>query len=532
MNFLRLTFALALVALIFPSLIVSETAREYLRLWSSVESWTIRLEQQPSLLIKPARHIHAKNVLTLDLSEKFQTLVGFGGAITEAATHTISKLPASMIDRIVSAYYGPDGHQYSLARLPINSCDFSLGSYSFDDTVDDFELKNFDRDVRHDNETIIPFIKRAIKASRNKLKFFASPWSPPAWMKSNNAMTGSNSPCLKEGEKYQQVWADYYVEWIKAYKKHGIEVFGVTVQNEPEFAAPWEACSFTPREEREFVESYLSPTLRAFNPDLQIIGYDHNKDHVEIWADELLKSEDFDSIGVHWYSGDAFDLLENVHQKYPKKTILATEACNCPGVRINAWDRGEKYAHDIIGDLNHWVTGWVDWNIALDHSGGPNHLGNVCDAHIIVRDDWTNSPSLHFQPSYYIVGHFARFLPPGSIRVAHNLKNRDGNQEIHTIGRDHGDLGAGSISPQQSANIASDNTNIEIFTAIVPASAKTVHNDNVRHESEVVIVLFNPSNEEENVKILMLDDQAVNVRVPAHSIHTLTGKASLFGSEE
>lgn len=208
-----------------------------------------------------------------------------------------------------------------------------------------------------------------------------------------------------------------------------------------------------------------------------------------------------------------------MHEKFPNHPIAATEGCNCPNVRINAWDRAEKYAHDIIGDLNHWVTEWIDWNIVLDHRGGPNHLGNLCDAHILVRDDW-EEPGLHFQPSYYVMGHFARFLPRGSIRVKHQLTNPHGNRHIHHIGKDHGDLGAASLSPPQSANIASDNTNIEVFTAITPGSKS--------NDESVVIVLFNPSSDDETVKIICADDQAALIRVPAHSIHTIVGAKELF----
>lgn len=278
---------------------------QYLNIWSSVELWTSRLEQQPSIPLKSDRRVHADNVLELDLSTEYQTLNGFGGAITEAAATTIDKLPAHLVDRVIDAYYGPNGIKYSLARMHINSCDFSLGSYSFDDTEDDFDLSHFDTDVKHDNQSIIPFAKRALKASGGRLEFVASPWSPPAWMKQNNQMKGSSDTCLKPSDKYHQAWADYYVAWISAYAKHGIPINTITVQNEPEFAAPWEACKQTPKEQREFVEKFLSPTLHKKYPDIDIYGYDHNKDHVEKWADEIFSTsqskEDFAGIAVHWY---------------------------------------------------------------------------------------------------------------------------------------------------------------------------------------------------------------------------------------
>ena len=516
-------------------------AQHYARVWSSVELWTSRLEQQPSLLFKSA-HAHgrgADNRLSIDLSTRYQRLLGFGGAITESSTSVLSRLSPQLQEQVVQAYYDREtGHGYTLARVAINSCDFSSGNYCFDTVSDDFSLQHFDDRLTRDTETVIPFIQRALKASVPRasassssssssnpaapaLRLFASPWSPPAWMKGNNAMTGSSSPCLKPDRRYHQAWADYFVRWLSGYSSYGIHFFAVTVQNEPEFAAPWEACAYTASEQRDFIVDFLHPTLRRHDVsrDVRILQYDHNKDHAAAWAEVMFNDAKAAAAvwgtAVHWYSGDSFDALDAVHELSPEHSVLATEACNCPGVQLNSWARAEKYAHDIIGDLNHWAVGWTDWNIALDAQGGPNHLGNLCDAQIIVRTDWSQ-PGLHFQPTYYVFGHFSRFLRPGAVRVAHSLSSRHPKRAVTQIGETAKDAGAASVSAPQSANIASDNANIEVTSWLDEA------------QQQLVIVLFNPSDEDEQLTIEAKHDLSVVISLPAHSLHTLLADAALF----
>ena len=221
-------------------------------------------------------------------------------------------------------------------------------------------------------------------------------------------------------------------------------------------------------------------------------------------------------LAVHWYSGDSFDLLERTHELSPHHHLLASEACNCPGTRLNDWGRAEKYAHDIIGDLNHWVEGWVDWNIVLDEKGGPNHLGNLCDAPILVRTDY-NPPAIHYQNLYYVMGHFSRFLSPGAVRIRHKLTSLHPHTHIHRVGGEATqDAGASGMSAPQSANIASENTNVEVTTWLV------------EEEGKVVIILFNPSDKEEVVNIEGKGEQGVQITVPTHSLHTLVGDSDLF----
>ena len=475
------------------------------------------------------------NTLTVSPDETFQTIIGFGGAITEASLYTLSKMPPRLTEQVLRAYFAPSGNRYTLARVPINSCDFSLGSYNFDESWDDFALDKFDDKLTRDNESgIVRFVQNAVEYSDGRLKLFGSPWSPPAWMKLNGQMTGSSSPCLKADKRYHTAWAKYYVKWLQAYERYGVDFWGITVQNEPEFAAPWEACTYTPAEQAAFVANFLGPIAHDAYPDLKILGYDHNKDHVTKWADELFgnskSSKHLYGLGVHWYSGDEFDQLAKAHDSHPNKPILATEACHCPNVEFNSWSRAEKYAHDIIGDMNHHVVGWTDWNILLDNAGGPNHLGNMCDSPIIARLDH-NPPSLHYQPSYYFLAHFSRFVPPGSKRIKHQMTATSPPSSLQSSSGSSGqhDAGAASFSAPQNADRFSENPNLESVAFLVdPAAVEKAtgapplpspHGHTGKH---VVMIVLNRSDQQEKLSIQGANDQVAHVDLLPHSIHTFT----------
>jgi len=281
------------------------------------------------------------------------------------------------------------------------------------------------------------------------LNLFLTPWSPPAWMKGNNQMDGSSSPGLIQDPNIFSAWAKYFTKWVDAYASYGIQYWGLTIQNEPEFAAPWEACVYNPAQEGSFLKTYLGPELNKSHPELKIMIFDHNKGDAMNWADGIFGDSQAnpyaDGIAVHWYDGDHFDVLNSIHTKYPSKFILATEACNCPPSNDN-WGYGENYGHDIMGDLNNWAVGWTDWNIVLNQQGGPNHLGNYCDAPVMGN---TDSQTIHFQPQYYYMGHFSRFVPPNSVRINHAsvgdlesiaFKNPQGQIVVIALNRSGGDV--------------------------------------------------------------------------------------------
>ncbi|MDO6356054.1 glycoside hydrolase family 30 protein [Caloramator sp. CAR-1] len=344
--------------------------------------------------------------------ETYQTIEGFGGAFTEAAAYNFYKLGEENKNKILKAYFDKhEGNGYNLCRTHINSCDFSLGNYDYVEEYD-VELKSFN--IAREKKCVIPFIKKAMAFS-NDIKLFASPWSPPAWMKTNGEM--NNGGKLKE--EFKNVWALYYAKYIKAMKEEGIDIWGITVQNEPEATQVWDSCRYTAEEERDFVKYHLGPTLyKEGLKHINIIVWDHNRDLLYERAKVILSDKEASKyvwgVGFHWYSGDQFENLKKTHEEFPDKKLLFTEGCQEGGVKLGDWNVGERYGHNIIGDLNNYTVGWVDWNLLLDTQGGPNHVGNYCDAPIIVD---VEKDEIYFQSSYYYIGHFSRFIKRGAKRI-------------------------------------------------------------------------------------------------------------------
>lgn len=355
--------------------------------------------------------------LFIDTAVKFQEFLGFGGAFTEAASTTLDKMPADKRQDILQAYFSPDpkqGHGYTLCRTHINSCDFSLGNYAYAEVDGDVGLEHFS--IARDRQSLIPMIREAMNLTGGKLRLFASPWSPPAWMKTTGKMNYGG----KLRPECREAWANYYVRYIQEYAKEGIPIWGLTVQNEPEASQTWDSCLYTAEEERDFVRDHLGPTLEnAGLGDVKIIIWDHNRDRMferaKIVLDDPQASRYVWGVGFHWYCGDYFDNVQATHDAYPDKHLIFTEGCQEGGPHLNSWVMGERYARSIINDLNRWTVAWVDWNMVLDETGGPNHVGNLCSAPILAD---TQARDFKPQSSYYYIGHFSRFIRPGARRVA------------------------------------------------------------------------------------------------------------------
>ncbi len=376
-----------------------------------------RLTAHDPLTFEPLSQPDESNpTLMLDSSKTYQVIEGFGGALTDAAAETFYRLPEKSRDEILNAYFNPEsGIGYSLCRTQINSCDFSSASYAYDDVPGDAKLEHFS--VDHDRKFRIPFIKEALAASRNGFKLFASPWSPPAWMKTNNNMLhgGSLRP------EYRQAWADYFVRFIQEYKKAGIPIWGVTVQNEPMAVQTWESCIYSGSDERDFVRDYMGPTFqRAGLSKVNIIIWDHNRgimyQRAKSVYDDPGASKYVWGMGFHWYVGDHFNNVRIVHDAWPEKKLLFTEGtpASFNSASLTDWVWGETYARSMINDLNNWAVGWVDWNVVLDQRGGPNHAGNFCLAPIIGD---TATGGITYMNSYYYIGHFSKFVRPGARRI-------------------------------------------------------------------------------------------------------------------
>ena len=365
--------------------------------------------EQIDLLHLQCRNSYDTPTIKLNKYETRQEILGFGGSFTEAAASVYDKLDTEKKEEIIKAYFGEQGNGYSMARTHINSCDFSLGNYSYCDTPGDTELNYFS--ISRDKELLIPFVQDALDHAKTPIHILASPWSPPAWMKTNGQMNHGG----KIKDEYRTAWASYFCKYINAYEKEGIPIWGISVQNEPAAKQTWDSCIYTAEEERDFIRDYLGPALENSNLlDKKVIIWDHNRDIMVERARTVLNDPEAAKYvwgtGFHWYNGDHFDAVQQVHDEFPDKELIFTEGCQENGPHIGSWDLGERYATSIINDLNRWTVAWIDWNLILDENGGPNHVGNYCSAPIIVD---TNTQEILYQSSYYYLGHFSRFIKRG-----------------------------------------------------------------------------------------------------------------------
>lgn len=352
--------------------------------------------------------------------KKFQTFIGIGGAITDASAEVFAKLSEDKQEKLLEAYFSEEGINYSIIRTSIHSCDFSSGSFTYIEEGDK-SLESFS--IEHDRQYRLPMIKRAIEKAGDSVLFYASPWSPPAFMKSNKNML-QGGKLLPE---YYQVWADYYCKFIEAYENEGIPVWGVTIQNEPMATQRWESCIYTAEEERDFLKNYLGPTFeRNGYEDKNIVVWDHNRDLItnraNIIFDDPESAKYAWGIGFHWYetwtgSDPQFENLSRVNESYPDKKLLFTEGTNeaFDAEKYQYWPNAERYGESMINDFNRGTVGWTDWNILLNENGGPNHVGNFCFAPVHA-DNTTDE--LIYTPSYYYIGHFSKFIRPGAKRIS------------------------------------------------------------------------------------------------------------------
>ena len=390
--------------------------------------------------INPLLNTENQSYITLNQNITFQTITGFGGSFTESSAFLLNQLSKNNRDKIIEAYFGDSGAKYSLTRTHINSCDFSLGQYSYA-PEEDKELKNFS--IEEDKDDIIPMIKDAMKVSNEGFKIIASPWTAPPWMKDNKNWVGG-----KLLPEYYDTWALFFKKYLEAYNQEGIPIWGITVENEPlGNGNNWESMHFTPQEMTNFVQNYLGPLLETVgNLNVNILGYDQNREHLKEWVDTMfadsIAKNYFDGTAVHWYAStyEVFpDELQYAHKKAPNKYLIQTEACvdaEVPKWKDDAWywkkeatDWGYdwapedqkylhpkyvpvfRYARDIIGCLNNWVDGWIDWNMVLDKQGGPNWFKNWCVAPVLVDAE---NDEVYFTPLYYTLMHFSKFIRPNA----------------------------------------------------------------------------------------------------------------------
>ncbi|XP_014966769.3 lysosomal acid glucosylceramidase isoform X2 [Macaca fascicularis] len=294
-------------------------------------------------------------LLTLQPEQKFQKVKGFGGAMTDAAALNILALSPPAQNLLLKSYFSEEGIGYNIIRVPMASCDFSIRTYTYADTPDDFQLHNFSL-PEEDTKLKIPLIHRALQLAQHPVSLLASPWTSPTWLKTNGAVNGKGSLKGQPGDIYHQTWARYFVKFLDAYAEHKLQFWAVTAENEPSAGLlsgyPFQCLGFTPEHQRDFIARDLGPTLA-------------NSTHHNV---RLLMLDDQRLLLPHW-------------------------------AKVN---------------LLYHVVGWTDWNLALNPEGGPNWVRNFVDSPVIV--DITKD-TFYKQPMFYHLGHFSKFIPEGSQRV-------------------------------------------------------------------------------------------------------------------
>lgn len=356
----------------------------------------------------------AMHVLNIYPDVTYQTWKGFGGALTQASAYVFNQMDEKDKEELIEGYFGCSGNGYNLIRGHIDSCDFSVENYCAISDPDDTEFKKFS--LERDEREIIPMMLMAKEKSSEPIELLLSPWSPPAFMKTNNDRNHGG----KLKPEFRQMWADYICHYIKEYNNRGLIVKRITIQNEPMAVQTWDSCIYSSEEEKEFLKDYLYPAfIKNGLSDIKINIWDHNKEIMYERAKDIIDDETDKMVGgiaFHWYTGDHFEAVSLVRDTYPDKELIFTEGC----VEYSRFDAGElpnaqMYAHDIIGNINHGMNAFIDWNVLLDSKGGPNHVNNYCDAPMMYDVD---KKELKKKLSYYYIHHLSHYIKPGAKRVA------------------------------------------------------------------------------------------------------------------
>lgn len=381
---------------------------------------------------KLKQNSHLESIV-IDPKDEKQKIIGFGGAFTESSAYNLGRINTSQREKAIKAYFDPkEGLGYTIGRVSIHGCDFSLGSYlyinDYDDTLESF---NISRD-----QPIIDLIKDAEKYAGQNIEILGSPWTPPFWMKDNQ------SP-IRGGKllpKYYQTWADYFVKFIKAYEEKGISISWVSVQNEPAAVQRWDSCEYSAQDERDFVK-VLGPTLEKHNlEDKKILIWDHNRDIMVERASVVFDDPEANryawGTAFHWYENEQFQNVLKLHEKYPDKHLMFTEGCQEGGPHFGEYQVGERYGRNILNDLRNYNEGYIDWNLFLDETGGPNHVNNLCSAPVMIKI--FHEEIIHMI-SYYYIGHFSKFIRPNAVQLGSSgtnevmyvaFRNEDGSEVV------------------------------------------------------------------------------------------------------
>ena len=344
--------------------------------------------------------------ITLEEKAKDNGFLGFGAAITGSACYNLSLMNSGSRDELLRKIYAADGMGLSIGRLTIGSSDYSKDIYTYDDHENDLTLEHFS--IERDMEYIIPIIKEILEINPD-LKLFAAPWTPPAWMKTGNTYFGGYMI-----EKYLGCYAEYLIKYIKAYKENGINIYALTIQNEPDHsgAGKMPCCPFHPEMEAKLV-IMLKKRLAEENLETKIWMYDHGYnfwDRIKWQYDNFSELKNAsDEIAFHYYD-ETIDTAMPLFEAYPFLKWHITEGG--PRLFERYFDDWSKWGSIIIEGLNYNCSSFTGWNLMLDETGGPN-VGPFYCGGFVTRN--SQNGELSFSGQYAAYNHFSRFIKPGCL---------------------------------------------------------------------------------------------------------------------
>jgi glucosylceramidase len=368
--------------------------------------------------------------INIDTTKTYQTIDGFGFALTGGSASLINSLEETKKAALISELFASGGTNIGVSyiRISLGASDLSSSAFSYDDTAGDTELKNFSLDK--EKADLIPILKRII-AINPKIKIMASPWSAPAWMKDNNSFKGGS---LKA--EYYGIYAKYFVKYIQRMQEQGINIDAITPQNEPLNPDNNPSMLMVSADQSKFIKNNLGPEFQKAGIKTKIIVYDHNADHPE-FATAIYQDKDanpyIDGAAFHLYGG-TINALAPVHDRFPDKNIYFTEQATFAGGDFGG-DLAYHISNLIIGATRNWSRNVLEWNLASDPQFGPHTNGGctTCLGAVTISSDFTRNVS------YYIIAHASKFVHPGAVRIYSDLestiqtvafKNNDGTKVL------------------------------------------------------------------------------------------------------
>jgi glucosylceramidase len=388
--------------------------------------------------------------ITVDTTKTYQTIDGFGYALTGGSAYLINHLPATDKNALLKELFLPDSNHIGVSylRISIGASDLSANVFSYDDagspSAPDTTLQYFD--LSTDKLDLVPLLKQILALAPN-IKILGSPWSAPLWMKdNNNSVGGTLQP------QYYEVYAQYFVKYIKAMQAEGIPIEAVTPQNEPMNPNNNPSMTLTAAQEADFVKNHLGPAFQAAGISTKIICFDHNCGNPEyplaVLGDAAAYSY-VDGSAFHLYGGD-ISALTQLHNAYPSKNVYFTEQwVGGPSTNF-AGDLDWHVKNLIIGAPRNWSRNVLEWNLANDPSYQPHTQGGCTNC----LGALTIGGSVSRNVSYYIVAHASKFVRPGSIRVDSNIPGSLQNVAYITPDKKKVLIVLNDSGAQQSFNIA------------------------------------------------------------------------------